>query len=175
LAKLKTIVAAIVQRLFYEKKIPAPLPSTLNPEYGEMLSRLLTFKVPIISVEKLQSKTNKVHIFDTRSWEEFQLSHIPGAVFLDFKDFDKTLLDEIPKNAELVLYCSVGYRSELVGKKLIQLGFSNTYNLYGGIFEWSNQGLPLFDSTEKTTPRLHTYNHTWSKWVEESNTIEKTW
>ena len=136
----------------------------------------MNFKVPLISVENLHRKINKVHIFDTRSKAEFEVSHLPHALYLGFEEFDQTLLSEIPKNAELVLYCSVGYRSEQIGEKLIQLGFFNTYNLYGGIFEWVNQRLPLANATNQPTQSIHTYNKAWSKWVEETNkAVKKTW
>lgn len=139
-----------------------------------MLMGLMNFKVPLISVEKLHRKINKVHIFDIRSKVEFEVSRLPNALHLGFEDFNQTLLAEIPKNAELVLYCSVGYRSEQIGEKLIQLGFFNTYNLYGGIFEWANQGLPLVNPTEQPTHCIHTYNQTWSKWVDNKE-VKKTW
>jgi rhodanese-related sulfurtransferase len=159
---------------FTKKNIPPKLPATLNPEYSKMLKGLMNFKVLLISVEKLHRKINKVHIFDTRSKVEFEVSRLPNALHLGFEDFNQTLLAEIPKNTELVLYCSVGYRSEQIGEKLIQLGFFNTYNLYGGIFEWANQGLSLVNATEQPTYCLHTYNQTWSKWVDDK-AVKKTW
>lgn len=159
---------------FRNKKILPYLPLTVNPDYSKMLVGLMNFNVPLISVENLHTKINKVHIFDTRSKVEYELSHLPNALYLGFEDFNKTLLADIPKNAELVLYCSVGYRSEQIGEKLIQLGFFNTYNLYGGIFEWVNQGLPLANTTEKSIHCIHTYNQAWSKWVDDK-AIKKTW
>jgi rhodanese-related sulfurtransferase len=161
-------------RFFNKKNIPPQLPITTNPEYSKMLLGLMNFKVPLISVENLHRKINKVHIFDTRSKAEFEVSHLPHALYLGFEEFDQTLLSEIPKNAELVLYCSVGYRSEQIGEKLIQLGFFNTYNLYGGIFEWANQRLPLANATEQPTHCVHTYNQAWSKWVD-NKALKKTW
>jgi len=160
--------------LFSKKNIPPHLPTTTNPEYSKMLTGLMNFKVPLISVENLHRKINKVHIFDTRNKVEFEVSHLPNALYLGFEDFNQTLLADIPKNAELVLYCSVGYRSEQIGEKLIQLGFFNTYNLYGGIFEWVNQGLPLVNATEQPTYYVHTYNQAWSKWVD-NKAVKKTW
>ena len=65
----------------------------------------------------------------------------------------------------IVVYCSIGYRSEKIGKKIKNLGFSRVYNLYGGIFEWSNRAYPLIDNQKKKTIKVHGYNQDWGKWL----------
>ena len=79
----------------------------------------------------------------------------------------------IPKEKNIVIYCSIGYRSEKIGEKLLRLGYKNVYNLYGSIFEWANEKYPLVGSNGKTTDRVHGYNKSWSKWVtnEEIKTV----
>jgi len=73
----------------------------------------------------------------------------------------------------MVVYCSIGYRSEKIGEKLLRLGYKNVYNLYGSIFEWANEKYQLVGSNGKTTNRVHSYNKSWSKWVtnEEIKTV----
>jgi rhodanese-related sulfurtransferase len=44
------------------------------------------------------------------------------------------------------VYCSIGKRSDEITKMLGEAGFTNARNLYGGIFEWVNQGHPVFNS-----------------------------
>ena len=63
------------------------------------------------------------------------------------------------------MYCSVGYRSERIGEKLIKEGYSNVFNLYGGIFDWVNNDNPVYDFNEKVY-KVHAYNKDWGKWVE---------
>ena len=77
----------------------------------------------------------------------------------------------IPKDAILVVYCSVGYRSEKIGEKLKALGFSKVYNLYGGIFEWSNRGYPLVDQKEQPTTKVHAFNKDWGRWLEQGTKV----
>ena len=46
---------------------------------------------------------------------------------------------EIKENTNILVYCAGGYRSALAGKTLIELGFSNVFNI-GGFDEWINSG-----------------------------------
>ena len=40
----------------------------------------------------------------------------------------------------IIVYCSIGVRSEDIGEKLKELGYTKILNLYGGIFDWKNKG-----------------------------------
>ena len=81
---------------------------------------------------------------------------------------------DLDKKTPIVVYCSVGYRSEKVGEKLKAAGFLNVKNLYGSIFEWVNEGNPVVGNDNKATAKVHTYNKTWSRWVDKKN-IEKVY
>ena len=45
------------------------------------------------------------------------------------------------------------------------MGYKNVYNLYGGIFEWKNQDLPVFDSNNKETENVHAFSKEWSQYL----------
>ncbi|MDX1940063.1 MAG: rhodanese-like domain-containing protein [Saprospiraceae bacterium] len=155
-------------------QVPAKRPFIQNPIFDQNLTSLLHFSVPLIGVAELKNIQSEVHIFDAREWNEYEVSHIEGAEYLGYDHFDEKRLSGIPKDAPIVLYCSVGYRSEKIGEKLQKLGFSKVYNLYGSIFEWVNQGNQIVDASGKETNRLHTYNKAWSQWVE-SQKATKIW
>jgi rhodanese-related sulfurtransferase len=108
---------------------------------------------------------DKFIIFDAREKAEFDVSHIPGAIYLGYSDFNVGRIKNIPKEKNIVIYCSIGYRSEKIGEKLLRFGYKNVYNLYGSIFEWANEKYPLVSSNGKTTYTIHSYNKSWSKWV----------
>src|SRR5215204_1327195 len=117
-------------------------------EFDRTLQSLYKNTVPLIRSEALFveiSKSNMV-ILDTRSIEEFQVSHLSGAVFLDYDSFKPEEIKNINKNSRIVVYCSVGYRSERIGEQLIKLGFKDVNNLYGGIFDWINNGNPIVNT-----------------------------
>ena len=75
------------------------------------------------------------------------------------------MVKDIPRDKKIVVYCSIGYRSEKIATRMIQAGFRNVSNLYGSIFEWANAGYEFRDLNGKPTKNVHTYNRKWSKWV----------
>lgn len=101
---------------------------------------------------------------DAREAEEYAVSHIPGAVWVGYDDFDLARTNTFDKDAKIVVYCSVGYRSERIARKLQKAGFTNVSNLYGGIFHWVNEDNQVVDANGPTK-RVHTYNAKWSKWL----------
>ncbi|MBK5277803.1 MAG: rhodanese-like domain-containing protein [Bacteroidia bacterium] len=118
-----------------------------------------------VEVEKLMKDKNIV-LLDTRTIEEFNVSHLKGAQLLDYDSYSTDDLKRIAKNATIIVYCSVGVRSELVGEKFIELGYNNVLNIYGGIFEWKNKGYNVVNKSNQPTDSVHTYNKSWSKWLE---------
>ena len=138
---------------------------TLN----ELLELYNTRSVPYISVEELRMmQTNEeVIILDSRELAEFEVSHIDASRHVGFTTFSsEALSEEIPnKEAAIVVYCSLGIRSEEIGEKLQKAGYSNVRNLYGGIFEWKNKTYPVLNSEEKETDSIHTFSKAWSKWL----------
>ncbi len=66
-------------------------------------------------------------------------------------------LKNLDKDKPVVVYCSVGYRSEKIAEKLEKEGFTQVYNLYGGIFEWVNQDNPVYNEKGKTN-NIHPYS-----------------
>ncbi len=136
-----------------------------NSAYEKMLNRLLIHKVPTTEVAKIDTANKQVLYLDAREEEEFNVSHVANAKWVGYKKFSIDSMSAIPKDTEIIVYCSVGFRSGSVTKKLIKSGFTNVLNLYGGLFEWSNQELPLVDSIGNPTPKIHPYNKKWGKWI----------
>ena len=132
--------------------------------YDKMLAGMLdSTQVPFISVDQLSKNPDQYLILDARAREEFEVSHIPGAIWIGYDEYQRDRIQNLSEDKPVVVYCSVGYRSEKIGRKL-QEHFSSVYNLYGSIFEWANQSRPLVNEGD-TTQSLHTYNKRWSKWV----------
>lgn len=132
----------------------------------QILKKLNNETVPYLNVKDIKSKHNLVFL-DAREPKEFNVSHIENAIFVGFDNFDETKVTSAvkDKNANIVVYCSLGVRSEKIGEKLLKLGYKNVYNLYGGIFEYKNNGGKVVDNQNKETDKIHTYNKEWSVYL----------
>ena len=93
-----------------------------------------------MTVQELAMPKTNAFILDAREKEEYSTSHLKNAIFVGHTTFElDSVLTKIPnKNSEIVVYCSIGIRSETIASKLKKAGYSNVFNLYGGIFEWKN-------------------------------------
>jgi rhodanese-related sulfurtransferase len=127
-----------------------------------------TESIPYISVNDLKKESENIILLDTREFKEYKVSHIQNALFVGYDNFNlKKTLKNLPKekDAKIIVYCSLGIRSEDIGEQLKNSGYTNVLNLYGGIFEWKNNGNNVFTSEEKVTGKVHTFNKEWSKWL----------
>lgn len=129
-----------------------------------LLQTLLHGDVKKIEVSEIKNPEKYIFI-DARTPEEFNISHVQNAIRGGFDDFDTEKIKNISHLQNIIVYCSIGYRSEKITRKLNELGYVNAVNLYGGIFEWSNQGKPLYDNFNKPTYKVHPYNKIWSIWL----------
>ncbi len=132
--------------------------------FGFVLKKVLNHSVPEVSIKEAATLHNKIFL-DAREPEEYAVSHLPNSVFVGYDHFDKARLKSIAKNQPIVVYCSIGKRSELIAEQLIKEGFTNVSNLYGGIFEWVNQGKTVVDLQEKPTENVHAYSRIWGKFL----------
>ncbi len=135
-----------------------------------VLQKYNNHSVPYIQVEELAAHYEEYVILDTRKKEEFEVSHLPGAIWVGEK-----FANPVPANKDqkIVVYCTIGVRSEDYGEQLRQAGFKNTFNLYGSIFAWKDAGQPLVDTANKTTEKVHTYNKEWSRFLKTGVKIYK--
>lgn len=119
-----------------------------------------------ITVEEFTShpeNNEELLIIDVRDQAEYEVSHIPGAIHMPLAKNIAALA--IEKDKDIIVYCSVGYRSAIVAQKLQELGINNVTNLEGSIFSWANQGLPL-NNRVGFTKEVHPYNQHWGQLLE---------
>ncbi len=98
-------------------------------------------EVKQLQTDELQSRLTSsdnepVILIDARRKDEFSISHISGAKNIPYNSKDplKYLINIKPDNP-IIVYCSVGYRSSILAKKLQDMGFTKVYNLEGSIFK----------------------------------------
>ena len=123
-----------------------------------------------VSTAELARETTspRIVLLDGREPAEYAVSHLPGArLFPPGTDPAQGLAD-LPKDAPVVVYCSVGYRSASAARALTAAGFRDVRNLEGSIFQWANEDRPLVrgesasdGSAAAPASRVHPYNPRW--------------
>nr|WP_299435286.1 rhodanese-like domain-containing protein [uncultured Maribacter sp.] len=130
--------------------------------------------VPYIQVANL-IPNDSIVLLDSREEAEFNVSHIKNAIWIGYDTFNKDSISKkiTNKNTPIVVYCSIGVRSENIGETLLKMGFTNVKNLYGGIFEWKNQDQPVYNLDQEKTEKVHAYNKHWGKLLKKGEKIYK--
>lgn len=138
-----------------------------------LLKTLNTESVPYIKAKELAANLENYVILDARTIKEFEVSRLKNAHFIGSKGISSKKIKTIIPNPDtpVVVYCTLGVRSEDVAEKLVKIGFSNVYNLYGGIIEWKNQSYPIYNNQNKPTDSVHTYSWFWGLYLKNGHKI----
>jgi len=137
--------------------------------YELMLKAMLSHSVVEVNVEEVLNDSTIVFL-DARTKKEYEVSHIKNAIWVGYDEFKKAKVGDFPKNQKMVVYCSVGYRSEKIAERLQKAGYENVSNLYGGIFEWKNQDGKVYDD-HGITENVHAFDKTWGIWLNEGEKV----
>lgn len=148
-------------------------PSGTSPAYSRLLRTLYRHTVPTVLPAVLARELSRPAtplLLDARTPAEFRVSHLRGARFVNFDSLARETFAGLDRTRPVVVYCSVGYRSERLGERLHALGFKDVRNLYGGLFEWVNQGHPVYDA-RGLTRNVHPYSPLWSPWLKNGRKV----
>lgn len=99
-------------------------------------------------------------LIDVRTREEYEVSHLPGAIWAETPDQIASALREASDRRAVVFYCSVGVRSSRAAAKLVRSGRANIFNLQGSIFKWANEGRSLI-ANDRAVHVVHPFNERW--------------
>ncbi|GAB4182741.1 MAG: rhodanese-like domain-containing protein [Terrimicrobiaceae bacterium] len=123
--------------------------------------------VPGISTSQLAAINPAPMLLDVREKDEFAVSHLPGAHRAESDTIAQLRKLGASENTFIVVYCSVGYRSAVLARKLQKAGFVNVRNLEGSIFAWANEGRPLVNLSGATSG-VHPFNAYWGRYLDKS-------
>jgi rhodanese-related sulfurtransferase len=108
-------------------------------------------------------------VFDVRTFAEYAVSHLPGAISVDPDMTAAAFLSRYGgavKGKATVFYCSVGVRSSRLAERVAQglkaRGATAVHDLAGGIFAWHGKGRVLVDA-EGPTGFVHPYDASWGR------------
>lgn len=106
-------------------------------------------------------------LLDTRTPEEYAVSHLYGAQRADTAQEVLHLLRDYEEDRLIVIYCSIGYRSSEIVKQAQAQGFTNMYNLEGGLFAWAHAGHPLYRGNKQVRV-VHPYDEQWGQLLDKA-------
>lgn len=91
-----------------------------------------------VSIEEAKGLIDNkdVVILDVRTTEEYQEGHIPNATLIPLQELESRL-DELDEHQTYLVVCRSGNRSAQASDLLTNNGFSNIYNMTGGMNSWS--------------------------------------
>jgi rhodanese-related sulfurtransferase len=98
----------------------------------------------IISVEEVYeiiTEGEDYFILDVRNQDEYDEAHIEGVTLIPV-DTLESRLNELPTNRPIIVYCKAGGRSAAAAEILVNNGFTEVYDMGGGITEWIDKGYP---------------------------------
>lgn len=95
-----------------------------------------------ITCEQLLQEPEKYKLIDVRNPDEFtgELGHIPGATLITLGPDVMTFLEKEPHDSSIVFICRSGARSGQTTLVSEEMGFTQTYNLKGGMLRWNELG-----------------------------------
>jgi rhodanese-related sulfurtransferase len=112
---------SILSFLFGEQNLPDTIKILDREEYKNAISK------------------GKVQLVDVRTRAEFMSGHIKGANNIDFFQGSafESAFSKMKKEKPVYLYCQSGNRSQKAARRLVEMGFTEVYDLRGGYRTWS--------------------------------------
>ena len=126
--------------------------------------------VPQMSTERLAellAQDADVVLLDARSKEEFETSHLQGAVRANGVRGARRVLKQHGETPIVVVYCSVGYRSSRLAQRLRAHGVEKVFNLEGSLFKWANERRPVHRMS-KLVRSVHPFDEDWGKLLDKA-------
>jgi len=128
-----------------------------------------------------QNESRPVVVLDIREEDEFDVSHIAGAIRIPPEStadqVNQLLADKKIAGADVVFYCSVGVRSSRLAARASQslknAGAERIANLRGGVFRWHNEERPLI-AGKSSTLYVHPYDQMWGRLLKRRPFIKTT-
>lgn len=103
-------------------------------------------EIKVISVEEVREALNDgpYQLIDVRTLEEFNEGHLSNAknICVTDDDFNEKVA-KLDRNEPVYLYCRSGVRSARAGEILREMGFTEIYDMDGGILKWEEEAFEL--------------------------------
>lgn len=135
---------------FYSKSERQPKFRRTLVETKKIFNPKIVDDVPEISPDELKSHINQVTLIDVRRPDEFngELHHIPNAKLITLGPDLDAFLQSHNKEDEIVFICRSGARSGRATLQSLEMGFSKSVNLQGGMILWNQLKYPIEEGNQ---------------------------
>lgn len=100
------------------------------------MTNLIYKQLSAEDAKKNLDENTDIFLVDVREAGEYNAGHIEGAELIPLSDFEIDFIAmDIEKDRTIYLYCRSGSRSGFAQDILVQMGFTDVYNI-GGILDW---------------------------------------
>ena len=94
-------------------------------------------KITAEEAHAMMTSLSNYILLDVRTEAEYREKRIMGAILIPHTEIEIRAAVELPnKNQIIIVYCQAGVRSETAARALVEMGYSNVYNM-GGILDWT--------------------------------------
>ena len=90
--------------------------------------------------EALKEHNGETVFLDVREANEWNLGHIPDAVFIPLGSLESKVEETIPHDRRVIVYCARGNRSAVAADRMQNLGYKDVTSMSAGIAGWSDAG-----------------------------------
>ncbi|MEL6398345.1 MAG: rhodanese-like domain-containing protein [Cyanobacteria bacterium J06626_4] len=115
-----------------------------------------------LSPEELVQSIQPLCLIDVRSRFEYNRFHAPDAINLSLprilmgrmpilRNSLPQWFRQLPEETTIAVICLTAHRSPIAAQALLEMGFSQVFNITGGMMAWQKAGLPIQKSTAKVT------------------------
>jgi thioredoxin len=107
--------------------------------------------IPAAAFRQLMHEKKEWQLLDVRTKQEYTTEHLQDAVNVDYNSNDfKEQLAAFDKTKPTFIYCLSGGRSGNALNVMQEMGFTEVYNMQGGILKWKAENLPLASASNAT-------------------------
>lgn len=91
-------------------------------------------------VQAMRARGEEMVLLDVRELPEVNVGKMPGAIHISRGRLEQNIEAAVPRDANVVIYCSNGNRSALAAVTLRDMGYERVSSISTGINGWSAIG-----------------------------------
>jgi len=110
-------------------------------QFAYLAEQSLFKTISVVDAKAMQESISSLLIVDVRSEQEYSQRHLKGAINIPLSVLNDRVR-KFDRNLVVLVYCDSGRRSPQACLLFAKAGFTNVYNMEGGMTKWVDSGYP---------------------------------